>query len=192
MAPNSRGNFLPWVCLQSALIWLLLRRLNWKEQFLTSAAHVLDGEKSGTDGNLFWIVAGGIDIAHVRMRRSTLPNLAMLFGHDMHNVLPYRLGLPFEVFSLYLRRNLQIPTSNSTTLYDLVRTNLLKPHIDGVRVLAHNTGALDMAWALSHICADLPSHIFREKLEVLTLGAESVEMTASLGTVASKDDLKES
>ena len=184
--------FLPWVCLQGVLIWLVLRRLNGTEQILTSATHVADGEESDVDGNFFWIVVGGIDISHARMRRSTLPNLANLLGQDMHTILPYRLGLPFEIISLYLRRNLQIPTSTSTTLYDLVRTNLLKPHVDGVRVLAHNTGALDTAWVLSQLCADLPSHVLSEKLQVFTFGATGVDMTASLGTLAPRDDLEKS
>ncbi|RYP35924.1 hypothetical protein DL767_003613 [Monosporascus sp. MG133] len=180
----------PWVCLHVMLIWLLLRRLNGTEQVFTSATGAPSTEEAETEEDFFWIVIGGIDVTHERIRRTTLPNLAKLFGRDMHAVLPYRLGLPFEIILLYIRRNIQFSTSTSTILYDLIRVNLLRQKTSGVRVLVHNTGALDMALVLSRLYADLPGTKILKKLEVFTFGAASAEMTAPPEIAAQDDNLE--
>ena len=184
---------LPWVCLQLGLIWLLLQKLNGTYQSLTRVSDAKGGEAETNERNerLFWIVVGGMDVTYDHMRRSTLPTLAKLFDHDMHSVFPYRLGFPLEIVAFFLRRSLQIPTSTSTTLYGLVRANLLRPHIDGVRILAHNTGALDTAWVLSRLCADLPNRTVLDKLEVFTFGAACTEMTTPLGVIHENEKVME-
>ena len=186
--------FLPWICLQLFIIWLLLNQINGAGHILTRAPDRQDDEEEPTsdrDKRLCWIVVGGMDITHERMRRSTLPRLATLFAHDINVLLPYRLGFPLEIIVLLIRRSLHIPTATSTTLYGLVRTNLLRPHITGVRVLAHNTGALDTAWMVSRLYADLPSQKVHGKLEVFTFGAASVEMTTPLSNTGESHDAKD-
>ncbi|RYP49928.1 hypothetical protein DL768_004464 [Monosporascus sp. mg162] len=166
------------------------RHLNGAEQVFTSVTDTPRTDEAETEEDFFWIFVGGIDVTHERIRRTTLPNLAKLFGCDMHAVLPYRLGLPFEIILLYIRRNIQFSTSTSTILYGLVRVNLLRQKKSGVRVLVHNTGALDMALVLSHLYADLPGTKIVKKLEVFTFGAASAEMTAPPDIAAQDDNLE--
>ncbi|RYP93315.1 hypothetical protein DL770_000504 [Monosporascus sp. CRB-9-2] len=172
------------------LTWLLLSRLNGTEQVFTSTTSMPSTEEAETEEDSSWIIVVGINLTHERIRRTTVPNLAKLFGRDVYAVLPYRLGLPFEIILLYIRRNLQFSTSTSTILYDLIRVNLLRQKTSGVRVLVHNTGAVDMALVLSRLYADLPGTKILKKLEVFTFGASSAEMTASPEIAAQDDNLE--
>ncbi|CAJ2504717.1 Uu.00g121110.m01.CDS01 [Anthostomella pinea] len=157
---------LPWLCLETALIWVLARALNREGH---TFVHVADTTKGGfmSDQSVHWIVVGGMDVTQHQMRRTTLPRLAQLFGQDMQVFLPSRHGFPLDLVLVFFRRNLHIPTAQSTAL--------------AVRILAHNIGALDAAWVMSHLCADLPAGDSLRKLEVCTFGATTAEMTVPLG-----------
>ncbi|KAI1446060.1 hypothetical protein F5Y02DRAFT_417355 [Annulohypoxylon stygium] len=173
--------FLPWLSLQVALIWILLRVANNRPTSFKYAAEQLeDDAQSDEDCRLDWFIVGGLT-DHERMRRELPPKLTKIFGHDMHIFLPPRFGFILDVVFALIQRNVYIPTDTSVALYQSIRTSLLKPETSGVRIIAHNTGALDVSWLLACLCADFPSGTQLGKLQVFTFGAASIEMTLPLG-----------
>ncbi|KAI1373194.1 hypothetical protein F4677DRAFT_232371 [Hypoxylon crocopeplum] len=169
---------LPWLGLHIASIWFLLQCVNHGRGPFTLSTGELGGDHSGSEEqHSEWFVVGGLG-----MHRKLAPKLAKVFGHDMHIFLPCRLGFPLDMLLMLLQRNLHISTTRSAALYYSVRASLLKPETSGVRILAHNTGALDIAWLLARLCADLPPGDRLSKLQVFTFGAASIEMTLPLGS----------
>ncbi|KAI2633254.1 hypothetical protein GGS26DRAFT_75686 [Hypomontagnella submonticulosa] len=176
----------PWLGLQIALIWVLLRRINsGRRSFKFAADKLGDGDLSSEEERFDWFIVGGL-IHNNRLRQELPPKLTKIFGHDMHVFLPQRLGFVFDTILTLLRRNLDISTAESIALYGAVRASLLKPETSGVRILAHHTGALDVSWLLARLCADFPPGKRLSKLQVFTFGAASIEMTLPLGV--SEDD----
>ncbi|KAI6082506.1 hypothetical protein F4821DRAFT_213217 [Hypoxylon rubiginosum] len=183
---------LPWLGVQVALVWwIILRWVNSQSRPFVSPTDRLPSNDTIDDEleRCDWFVVGGL-VNNAQMRRTVLPRLARIFGDDMHiYVFPhYRLGFPLDVVIMLLQRNLHMPTARSVALYSAIRASILNPKIDGVRVIAHNTGALDVSWLLSSLCADLPAGGRLSKLQVFTFGAASVEMTLPLGKIHSHDD----
>ncbi|KAI0477100.1 hypothetical protein GGR56DRAFT_691280 [Xylariaceae sp. FL0804] len=124
---------------------------------------------------------------------------------DVRALVPSRLGLPLDLAVVLAQRSLQLATARSTALYRAVREELLlRAKRDGnggngdggggggggrgsgrggdVHVLAHGTGALDAAWALARLCADLPPGDVLGRLHVFTLGGAAAEMAVPLAT----------
>lgn len=179
---------LPWLGLQAASVWVILRYLNCRNRpFVFTvdrfASDALDDELQRLD----WFVVGGL-VNNAQMRRTVLPRLARIFGDDMRTFPSHRLGFAFDIALILLQRNLHIPTTRSIELYNSVRASLLKPETNGVRIIAHNTGALDVSWLLSRLCADLPAGRRLSKLQVFTFGAASVEVALPLGKAHPQSD----
>ncbi|KAI1502115.1 hypothetical protein F5X99DRAFT_427498 [Biscogniauxia marginata] len=183
--------FLPCLGLEVALIWLLVLRLNKDQQHMFTCANEGTKNRNHLDGQdhqrWYWIVVGGTDLDAEETRQTSIPRLANLFGHDMHVFIPYRLGLPLDIAVVLVQRTVQVPTARSAALYRAVRAQLLRTRTSGVRIIAHNTGALDTAWVLSRLCADLPSGDLLGKLQVFTFGAAAAEMTIPLGALQQND-----
>ncbi|KAI1758589.1 hypothetical protein GGR53DRAFT_516596 [Hypoxylon sp. FL1150] len=180
---------LPWLGLQVASVWGILLCVNSRSQPFVSRADRLT-RNDATDDKLEscdWFVVGGL-VNNERMRHTVLPRLARIFGDDMHAFPPYRLGFPLDIVLMLLQRNLHMATARSVSLYSSVRTSILNPKINHVRIIAHNTGALDISWLLSHLCADIPAGSQLNKLQVFTFGAASTEMTLPLGKDHSQSD----
>ncbi|KAI5919642.1 hypothetical protein F4810DRAFT_476307 [Camillea tinctor] len=197
--------FLPCVGLEVVLLWFLVQRLNQNhnqhETFTytgaegTPAASAAKNNTSTTAGSSswYWIVVGGIDLDPEATREVTLPRLAALFASDMHAFTPSRLGLPLDIAAALILPIITTTflcptTSRSAALYKVVRAQLLRNRKKpvnsdgGVRILAHNTGAADVAWVLARLCADLPAaEGLLDRLQVFTFGAAAVEMTIPLG-----------
>ncbi|KAI1775990.1 hypothetical protein F4818DRAFT_441264 [Hypoxylon cercidicola] len=172
---------LPWLGLQAASVWIILRYINSPNQpFVFTADRLTSDALDDELPRLDWFVVGGL-VNNARMRRTVLPRLARIFGDDMNTFPYYRLGFAFDIALILLQRNLHIPTTRSVGLYNSVRASLLKLETSGVRIIAHNTGALDVSWLLSRLCADLPAGSRLSKLQVFTFGAASVEMALPLG-----------
>ncbi|KAI1104987.1 hypothetical protein F4804DRAFT_166390 [Jackrogersella minutella] len=174
---------LPWLGLQVAAICILFRRVNKGPQSFTFVAErSRDDTFDGEEQHLDWFVVGGL-MHSERMRQELPPKLARIFGHDMHVFLPQRFGFLFDAILILLQRNVYVPTARSVALYESVRTSLLKSETTGVRILAHHTGALDVSWMLSRLCADFPLGDHLSKLQVFTFGAASIEMVLPLGRI---------
>ncbi|KAI1089712.1 hypothetical protein F5B19DRAFT_358639 [Rostrohypoxylon terebratum] len=172
---------LPWLCLQTALVWILLRAANNRPTSFKYAADRHEDSVSGDEeDSLDWFVVGGL-MDHERMRQGLPSKLTKIFGYDMHIFLPRRYGFIFDVVLALIRRSVYIPTSTSAALYQAIRTSLLKPETSGVRIIAHHTGALDVSWLLARLCSDFPPGTELGKLQVFTFGATSIETTLPLG-----------
>lgn len=174
----------PWLALQTASIWILIRYINGgprSSKFVTERFQ--DDISSSQEERFDWFVVGGF-MHDEHMRQELAPKLTRIFGHDMHIFVAYKLGFLFDIILIFLQRSLHIPTTRSVNLYNSVRASLLKPETKGVRILAHNTGALDVSWLLSRLCADFPPGDRLGKLQVFTFGAASIEMTLPLGNVS--------
>ncbi|KAI1453004.1 hypothetical protein F4805DRAFT_398343 [Annulohypoxylon moriforme] len=172
---------LPWIGLQAVSIWILLRAANNRPTSFKYAADQLGDDVSvDEECSLDWFVVGGL-VDNDRLRQELPPKLARIFGHDMHIFLHRRFGIVFDILFALIQRNVYIPTDTSVALYQAVRTSLLKPETGGVRILAHNTGALDISWLLARLCSDFPCGSHLSKLQIFTFGAASIEMTSPLG-----------
>ncbi|KAI0601007.1 hypothetical protein F4775DRAFT_589698 [Biscogniauxia sp. FL1348] len=195
---------LPCVGFGAALVWHLVQRLNRRnntqqqQEVFTYANAEGEGAtaaKNSTAERWHWIVVGGADLDPEATREGTLPRLAALFASDMHAFIPCSLGLPLDIAVALLRTTTTsplasagvLPTARSAALYRAVRAQLLRsrkknPAVAGVRVLAHGTGAADVAWVLARLCADLPAgEGLLGRLQVFTFGAAVAEMTVPLG-----------
>ncbi|KAI1493400.1 hypothetical protein F5X96DRAFT_688272 [Biscogniauxia mediterranea] len=197
--------FLPCVGLEVALLWLLVQRLNRNNNqqevipctsaegtTTTTTTAAKNSSSSSSTEHWHWIVVGGTDLDPETTREVTLPRLAALFASNMHAFIPRRLGLPLDIAGALLRTasvSVLLPTTaRSAALYRAVRAQLLrsrkkKSDGGGVRVLAHGTGAADVAWVLARLCADLPAGEggLLARLQVFTFGAAAAEMTVPLG-----------
>ncbi|KAI1654905.1 hypothetical protein F4813DRAFT_368845 [Daldinia decipiens] len=174
---------LPWLALQTASIWILIRYINGGPRSSKFVTERFEDDISSSEEQRFdWFVVGGF--MHDEHMHQDAPKLTRIFGHDMHIFVAYELGLLFDIILIFLQRSLHIPTTRSVNLYNSVRASLLKPETKGVRILAHNTGALDVSWILSRLCADFPPGDRLGKLQVFTFGAASIEMTLPLGHVS--------
>ncbi|XXG95359.1 hypothetical protein Hte_001621 [Hypoxylon texense] len=179
---------LPWTGLQAAFVWAVLGCLNSRNRpFVFTVARSASDRRDDELQRLDWYVVGGL-ANNSQMRRTVLPRLARTFGDDMHTFPSYRLGFVLDIALVLLQRNLHIPTTRSIELYNSVRASLLKPETGGVRIIAHNTGALDVSWLLSRLCADLPAGSRLSKLQVFTFGAASPEVTLPLGKANPQSD----
>ncbi|KAI1388039.1 uncharacterized protein F4822DRAFT_430794 [Hypoxylon trugodes] len=133
---------LPWLCLQGALIWTLLRYVNTgRALFIHAAGKATNDRSSSEEPRSEWFIIGGFTY----MRRGPPPKLASTFGHDIHLFPPDRFGLVFDVIFIFFQRNFYIPTTRSIALYNRVKGSLLQPEIDSVRILAHHAGSLDVS-----------------------------------------------
>ncbi|KAI1077942.1 hypothetical protein F5B20DRAFT_582760 [Whalleya microplaca] len=177
---------LPWLSIEVALVWFLVRFINKQPQIFTIFTGAAKESQSGEIGverqQQDWFVVGGMAANNDQMHRKLVPKLMGIFGHDMHVFLSPRLGFPLDIAFLILQRNIYVPTARSTALYNSVRTSLLKPGTAGVYIIAHNTGSLDITWLLSRLCADFPAGELLGKLQVFTFGAASAETTLPLGS----------
>ncbi|KAI1483242.1 hypothetical protein F4774DRAFT_214913 [Daldinia eschscholtzii] len=175
---------LPWLGLQAVSIGILIRYVNGGPQspkFITKRFQ--DDISYSKEQHFDWFVVGGF-MHDDRMCQELAARLTKIFGHDMHFFMAYRLGFLFDILFFFLQRNIHIPTTRSVNIYNSVRASLLKPETKGVRILAHNTGALDVSWLLSRLCADFPPGSQLGKLQVFTFGAASTEMTLPLGHIS--------
>ncbi|KAI2617838.1 hypothetical protein GGR54DRAFT_640922 [Hypoxylon sp. NC1633] len=178
---------LPWLGVQGASIWLLLRLLNKGQRPFTVAADKhKETSSSDEETSSDWFVVGGL-VHNERMRQELPSKLTKIFGHDMRVFIPHSLGFLFDAVMMFLQRNIPISTERSVALYESIRASLLKPETSRVYILAHNTGTLDVSWLLSRLCADLPPDRLG-KLQVFTFGAVSIEMTLPLGTLVYQQD----
>ncbi|KAI1468965.1 uncharacterized protein F4812DRAFT_425320 [Daldinia caldariorum] len=177
---------LPWLGLQAVFIWIIIRYINGGSQsskFITKKAQ--DDISSSKAQDFDWFVVGGfMDDDHVCQELA--PRLTRIFGHDMHFFMAYRLGFLLDTILFFLQRSAHIPTTRSVNVYNSVRASLLNPETEGVRILAHNTGVLDVSWLLSRLCADFPPGDQLSKLQVFTFGAAAIEMTLPLGNTSSQ------
>ncbi|KAK8121176.1 hypothetical protein PG999_005296 [Apiospora kogelbergensis] len=124
-----------------------------------------DEEKEEGWEHYTWAVIGGMEWSEDHLRKKTLPKLTELFNHD-----------------IFLQRTLQVPTPTSTAVYNHVRANCVKLRSKQMNIIVHNTGALDMAWVMSRLCADLPPGQQMGKFNVYTFGSAMPEMTLPLGS----------
>ncbi|KAI8958802.1 hypothetical protein F5Y11DRAFT_334918 [Daldinia sp. FL1419] len=176
---------LPCLALQAASIWIVIRYINGGLQpsrFISKRAR---DDFPRNEQRFDWFVVCGYSHEE-HMRRELAPRLTSIFGQDMHVFMAYKLGFPFDAMLIFLQRSLHVPTVRSTDLYNSVRKSLLKPDTIGVRIIAHNTGTLDVSWMLARLCADFPPGNLLSKLQVFTFGAASIEMTLPLGHVTNQ------
>lgn len=112
----------PWLGLQIALIWVLLRRINsGRRSFKFAADKLGDGDLSSEEERFDWFIVGGL-IHNNRLRQELPPKLTKIFGHDMHVFLPQRLGscsIPSSHFFAGTSTSLQLSQSPFMVLYEL-------------------------------------------------------------------------
>lgn len=173
---------LPLVLAQLALIWALIRVVNWGGREFVARGEVRRSAWEPNWDNSSWAVVGGLNWSEDHLRNSTCPRLARLFGHDMHVFLPYRLGLLLDLAVMLAQRTLQIPTPLSLAVYKHVRAHCLRPQPGQLNLIVHNTGALDMAWVMACLCSDLPPGQLLGRFNVYTFGAATTEMALPLGS----------
>ncbi|KAK8022901.1 hypothetical protein PG991_006782 [Apiospora marii] len=173
---------LPLLSIECSLIWSLIQIVNSEDRTFVCRWNGADEEKEEGWEHYTWAVVGGMEWSEEHLRKKTLPRLTELFNHDMHTFLPYRLGFPLDMLSRFLQRTLQVPTPTSTAVYNHVRANCVKLRSKQMNILVHNTGALDMAWVMSRLCADLPPGQQLGKFNVYTFGSAMPEMTLPLGS----------
>ncbi|KAK8115831.1 hypothetical protein PG984_012333 [Apiospora sp. TS-2023a] len=150
------------------LIWSLIQIVNSEDRSFVCRWNGADEEEKEEGWEHYtWAFVGGMEWSEDHLRKKTLPRLTELFNHDMHTFLPYRLGFP-------RRHALEIPSTDPASPY---------ANLDGsMNILVHNTGALDMAWVMSRLCADLPPGQQLGKFNVYTFGSAMPEMTLPLGS----------
>ncbi|KAI1799652.1 hypothetical protein F4811DRAFT_542864 [Daldinia bambusicola] len=177
---------LPWLGLQAVFIWILIQYINGGSQsskFITKRFQ--DDISSSKEQHFDWFVVGGF-MYDDQLCQELSPRLTRIFGHDMHFFMAYRLGFLLDTILFFLQRSAHIPTTRSVNVYNSVRASLLKPETEGVRILAHNTGVLDVSWLLARLCADFPPGDQLNKLQIFTFGAAAIEMTLPLGYTSSQ------
>ncbi|KAH9886623.1 hypothetical protein F4778DRAFT_786720 [Xylariomycetidae sp. FL2044] len=173
---------LPLLAVEALSIGWLVRRLNVGNQSCRRIPDpVRSEERDGDKAHLHWLFVAGMDLDHDQVRDAVIPKLAHIVGSGIHVFAPYLLGFPLDMMLLFVQRSISIPTVRSTALYHSIRAGLLDPGTAGIRIVAHNTGALDTAWVLSRLCSDISPGVLADKLQVFTFGAATAEMTLPFG-----------
>jgi hypothetical protein len=89
-------------------------------------------------------------------------------------------GLPLDLLSTLIQRNINFPSDTTRILYTQLRSSLLDSSINRVVILSHNLGCLPVSKALSQLFSDLPSEKL-SKLEIYTFGAATSEFVLPTG-----------